>query len=91
MLILSFFSLRFEIILYFCKLKIGKLIIMSSQNNLLKAILKSEKTVFTTQSLAILGGMSDTSRISSQMHYYVKQGELHNPRRGIYTKTLSTN
>ncbi|MCQ2306988.1 MAG: hypothetical protein MJ000_05435 [Bacteroidales bacterium] len=59
---------------------------MSSQNNLLKAILKSEKTVFTTQSLVLLSGISDTSRLSGQMHYYVKQGEVHNPRRGIYTK-----
>lgn len=59
---------------------------MSSQNNLLKAILKSEKTVFTTQSLVLLSGISDTSRISARMHYYVKQGEVLNPRRGIYAK-----
>lgn len=59
---------------------------MSSQNNILKTILKSEKTVFTTQSLVLLTGISEGERLSGQMHYYVKQGEILNPRRGIYAK-----
>lgn len=59
---------------------------MSSQNNILKLILKSDKTVFTIQSLVMMSGESDGNRLSGQLHYYAKQGEIRNPRRGIYTK-----
>lgn len=59
---------------------------MGSQNNILKLILKSNRTVFTTQSLVMMSGESDGNRLSGQLHYYAKQGEILNPRRGIYTK-----
>ena len=59
---------------------------MSLQNNILKLILKSDKTVFTMQTLVMLSGESDGNRLAGQLHYYVKQGEILNPRRGIYAK-----
>lgn len=59
---------------------------MSLQNNILKLILKSDKTVFTMQTLVMLSGESDGNRLAGRLHYYAKQGEIRNPRRGIYTK-----
>ncbi len=59
---------------------------MSSQITLLESILTSSRTVFTTQSLALLTGADDSARLAKSLHYYVSQGRLGNPRRGIYTK-----
>lgn len=59
---------------------------MSSQNNVLKLILESERTVFTIQSLVMMTGISDGVRLTKRLNYYVKKGEILNPRRGIYTK-----
>lgn len=49
-------------------------------------MLKSDRTVFTMQSLVLMTGESDGNRLSGQLHYYTRQGEIRNPRRGIYTK-----
>lgn len=59
---------------------------MSSQNNVLKIILSCERTVFTMQFLVMKTGISDGTRLSKMLNYYVKKGEIRNPRRGIYTK-----
>lgn len=59
---------------------------MGSQNNVLKTILSSKRTVFTTQSLIMLTGISDNMSLSKMMNYYVKKGDILNLRRGIYAK-----
>lgn len=59
---------------------------MSSQNNVLKLIWESTRTVFTIQSLVMMTGISDGVRLTKRLNYYVKKGEILNPRRGIYTK-----
>ena len=61
---------------------------MSSQNNVLKLILESERTVFQIQSMVLLTGISDGVRLTKMLNYYVKKGEILNPRRGIYTKRI---
>ena len=50
------------------------------------SILLSKRTVFTTQSLMLMTGNSDGAKLAQSLHYYVKQGRLLNPRRGIYAK-----
>ena len=74
--------------MYFCKLKIQIIRIMSSQNNVLRLILESERTVFQIQSMVLLTGISDGVRLTKMLNYYVKKGEILNPRRGIYTKRI---
>lgn len=72
--------------MYFCKLKILINRIMSSQNNVLKLILSDARTVFPIQSMVMLSGISDGVRLTKMLNYYVKKGDILNPRRGIYTK-----
>ena len=59
---------------------------MSSQKNVLEAILGSTRTVFNIQSLRMLTASTDSQKLSKSLHYYVKEGKIRNPRRGIYTK-----
>ena len=59
---------------------------MSSQKNVLEAILGSTRTVFNIQSLSMLTASTDSQKLSKSLHYYVKEGKIRNPRRGIYTK-----
>jgi hypothetical protein len=59
---------------------------MSSQINLLQAILNSSRTVFTIQSLMVMSGLQDSKKITKSLHYYASEGKILNPRRGIYTK-----
>ena len=60
---------------------------MSSQNNILKVILSSRRSVFNVQSLMMLAECNDSLKLTKSLHYYVKEGKILNPRRGIYTKT----
>lgn len=72
--------------MYFCKLKILINRIMSSQKNVLKLMLSDARTVFPIQSMVMLSGISDGVRLTKMLNYYVKKGDILNPRRGIYTK-----
>lgn len=60
--------------------------IIGSQMNILNSILSSSRTVFTTQSLALIAPELSALQLAKTLNYYVKKGELLNPRRGIYTK-----
>ena len=60
---------------------------MSSQNNILEVILSSRRSVFNVQSLMMLAECNDSLKLTKSLHYYVKEGKILNPRRGIYTKT----
>ena len=59
---------------------------MSSQKNVLEVILNSTRSVFNVQSLRMLTECEDSKKLTKSLHYYVKEGKISNPRRGIYTK-----
>ena len=59
---------------------------MSLQKNVLEVILSSPRTVFNVQSLRMLTECEDSQKLTKSLHYYVKEGNIRNPRRGIYTK-----
>lgn len=59
---------------------------MSSRNNVLEVILTSSHTVFNVQSLRMMTECEDSQKLTKSLHYYVKEGKIRNPRRGIYTK-----
>lgn len=59
---------------------------MSSQKNVLEVILSSSRSVFNVQSLMMLTESVDSQKLTKSLHYYVKEGKIRNPRRGIYTK-----
>ena len=61
---------------------------MSSQTNILEVILSSSRSVFNVQSLMMLGECKDSGKLTKSLHYYVKEGKIRNPRRGIYTKNI---
>lgn len=58
----------------------------SSQNDTLLRLYESPRTVF---SIAGIGLMTDEQRegvLSKRLNYYVREGKMLNPRRGIYAK-----
>ena len=59
---------------------------MSSQKNVLEVILSSSRSVFNIQSLRMLMECENSQRLTQSLHYYIKEGKINNPRRGIYTK-----
>lgn len=61
---------------------------MSSQTNILEVILSSSRSVFNVQSLMMLGECKDSGKLTKSLHYYIKEGKIRNPRRGIYTKNV---
>jgi hypothetical protein len=48
---------------------------------------KDIRTVFRLRDVAMLVGETDMQRLSKKLNYYVKTGQIYNPRRGIYTKS----
>lgn len=61
---------------------------MGSQNNILETILKSSRTVFTIQSMMMLTGCEDSTKLTKSLHYYSKAGKICNPRKGLYAKLV---
>lgn len=60
---------------------------MGSQNNVLEVILGSSRSVFNIQTLRMMTECLDSQKLTKSLHYYVKEGKIRNPRRGIYTKS----
>lgn len=60
---------------------------MSSQKNVLEVIQNSPRSVFNVQSLRMLTEYENTQKLTQSLHYYIKEGKIRNPRRGIYTKS----
>lgn len=60
---------------------------MSSQKNVLEVILNSSRSVFNIQSLRMMTECKNSQKLTQSLHYYVKEGKIRNPRRGIYTKS----
>lgn len=59
---------------------------MSLQKKVLEAMLNSSRSVFNVQSLRMLTDCKDSQKLTQSLHYYIKEGKIRNPRRGIYTK-----
>ena len=59
---------------------------MGSKKNVLEVIFNSTRSVFNVQSLRMLTECEDSQKLTKSLHYYVKEGKIRNPRRGIYTK-----
>lgn len=59
---------------------------MSSQNNVLETILSSSRSVFNLQSLRMQTECEESRKLTRSLYYYIKEGKIRNPRRGIYTK-----
>ena len=60
---------------------------MSLQNNVYETILSTPRSVFNVQTLRMLTACQDSQALTKSLHYYVKEGKIRNPRRGIYTKS----
>lgn len=72
--------------MYICKPVVDFNSTFSVQMNIIKTILSSQRSVFTMQSLAVISGETDRLALRQSLHYFVKKGEILNPRRGIYAK-----
>ncbi len=57
----------------------------------LTAILRSPKTVFTYEDIALLWGEPSSEATRVRLHSYVKHGKLYRIRRGLYAKDRSYN
>lgn len=60
-----------------------------SQNNTKKLILsiyKDARTVFRLRDTALLTGSTDFQSLNNRLNYYVREGKILNPRKGIYAK-----
>lgn len=62
-----------------------------SKGDYLTAILRSPKTVFTHKDMALLWNepVADAARV--RLNYYVKRGDLHRIRKGLYAKSANYN
>jgi hypothetical protein len=58
-----------------------------NKGSYLAAILKSDKTVFTSKDIAILWGESASPAAWVRINYYVQKGELIRLRKGVYAKS----
>ncbi len=56
------------------------------QKNLLRDILRTNKTVFTFKELSMMWPGLDVDDLKSRINYYLKRGDLYHIRRGLYAK-----
>ena len=61
------------------------------KGNHLSAILRSDKTVFSTKDIALLWHESNTTATRVRLHYFVKKGDLVRIRKGLYAKNKNYN
>lgn len=57
----------------------------------LASVLRSPKTVFTTQDIALLWQDGNAKAIKVRLNYYVKNSDLYRIRRGLYAKSSDFN
>lgn len=57
----------------------------------ISSLLRSRNTVFTFKDIFLLWGDTDVNAVKTRVHYYVKKGELHPLRKGIYAKDKNYN
>jgi len=56
------------------------------RNNIVLSIYRDDRTVFRLIDVAMLTEETDMQSLGKKLNYYVKKGQLQNPRKGIYTK-----
>ncbi len=61
------------------------------KGNYLTAILRSDKTVFTSKDIALLWHDPGSSATRVRLNYYVKKGDLYRIRKGLYAKNRNYN
>jgi len=61
------------------------------KGNYLTAILRSNKTVFSSKDIALLWQDPGTSATRVRLHYYIEKGELYRIRKGLYAKSRDYN
>jgi len=61
------------------------------KGNYLTALLRSDKTVFTSKDIALLWHEPVTSATRVRLNYYIKKGDLHRIRKGLYAKSRNYN
>ena len=62
---------------------------LSSQKNfgnVLLAIYKDTRTVFRLRDIALLTASTNFQSLNNKLNYYVRKGDIINPRKGIYAK-----
>jgi hypothetical protein len=78
---------KFELIVSFI-LTTG---INMQKGNYLSAILRSDKTVFTTKDIALLWHDPGTPAMRVRLNYYIEKGDLFRIRKGLYAKDQNYN
>lgn len=58
----------------------------SSPNDTLLALYSSPRTVFSMAGISLMTGETREGVLAKRLNYYVREGKLLNPRRGIYAK-----
>jgi hypothetical protein len=61
------------------------------KGNYLAAILRSNKTVFSSKDIALLWQESNTTATRVRLHYYINKGDLYPIRKGLYAKNKNYN
>lgn len=59
------------------------------QKNFLKELLRTDQTVFSFKELIVRFRTSNVKALASKLNYYVKHGDLHRIRRGLYAKDIN--
>lgn len=54
--------------------------------SIILAVYADKRTVFSLADLAMITGITNPLALRQSINYYVKKGEILNPRKGIYTK-----
>lgn len=62
-----------------------------AKGDYLTSILRSSKTVFTVQDIALLWHEASTTATRVRLHYYVARGDLVRIRNGLYAKSAEYN
>ena len=57
----------------------------------LNELLRSDQTVFSFKELILKFRTDDVKSLTSKLSYYIKNGELHHIRRGLYSKNAAYN
>lgn len=60
--------------------------ISSQKIDLVLSIYKDDRTVFKMIDIAMIVKESNLNRLCNRLNYYVKRGQIENPRKGIYAK-----
>lgn len=58
----------------------------SQNNDVLLTLYRDNRTVFRLIDVSMLTGETDLLVLGKKLNYYVRKGQLHNPRKGIYSK-----